>query len=385
MHASRSGGYITVVILVLVALLGIVLADGFSYFLDEENEFGIERGEEQTEAIALLPEDEEPQDSLQLRSFPFVTVTPTPEATPTPTDAPTPTAVPTVPASTIPPTQPPVVTFPPAPQPSPPPSNGECIPPEGVIVDDKPCCNTLSGRMFLCRGDLCARTDPSPDKLDMGQYGFPGTCGYFVNRPGHKQYDLSSCEFRCIAKPVIYLYPEKPTYIDVKLEIPNGRVAVSDPLYPEETGWQNVLAYPNGELIYKGKKYRDLFYETEVRFEYEINRGVYLAKNSVYQEVERYLTLLGLNDFEKSEYLEYWMPEVEKIEKDFVLFSVLTPNEKHAVDRVYIDPVPDTEIMFLTHFKGVDIPYPVEKQDFPAAAKERKGFTVVEWGGSIDY
>src|SRR5207248_2364939 len=41
----------------------------------------------------------------------------------------------------------------------------------------------------------------------------------------------------CIAKPVIYLYPQTPTKVQVSLKVP-GEIYISDPLYPKGTGWQ---------------------------------------------------------------------------------------------------------------------------------------------------
>ncbi|HVT01646.1 MAG TPA: hypothetical protein VHE53_05480, partial [Patescibacteria group bacterium] len=60
----------------------------------------------------------------------------------------------------------------------------------------------------------------------------------------------------CVGKPVIYLYPTKPTLVDVSVKT-SGRIVVSDPLYPDD-GWRSVLANPDGKLIYKNKKYKEL-------------------------------------------------------------------------------------------------------------------------------
>ena len=63
----------------------------------------------------------------------------------------------------------------------------------------------------------------------------------------------------CGEKPVIYLYPETKTLVDVSVTTA-GEIVVSDPLYPSG-GWKNVEAYPDGTLYYQGGKYRELFYE----------------------------------------------------------------------------------------------------------------------------
>ena len=45
-----------------------------------------------------------------------------------------------------------------------------------------------------------------------------------------------------------------------------------------------------------------------------------------------------------------------------------------------ITPEPDTTIRVMMEYKKVDFPYEVEEQEL--MTPERKGFTVVEWGGS---
>ena len=50
--------------------------------------------------------------------------------------------------------------------------------------------------------------------------------------------------------------------------------------------------------------------------------------------------------------------------------------------KLDVNPKPDTEIRLIFYFKPLD-----EKIDLPEPVfekKERKGFTVVEWGGVID-
>ena len=193
-----------------------------------------------------------------------------------------------------------------------------------------------------------------------------------------------SCVRVCIEydKPVLYLYPEQPTYVDVKLEVP-GFVIKSIPEYPDE-GWQNVLAYPDGKLVYKGKTYSDLFYETSV-FENPSNRneGFLITRKNLYTDLDRLITAYGLRGKERSDFLEYWVPRLTQEGGTSYFTRVLTWDEKNKVDLVHINPPPDTFIHLLVEFHAVPESYEFKKQLLPKKVPQRKGFTVVEWGGRV--
>jgi hypothetical protein len=186
----------------------------------------------------------------------------------------------------------------------------------------------------------------------------------------------------CIGKPIIYLYPEVPTYTDIKIET-IGNIFVSDPIYPEG-GWKNVLAYPNGNLVYEGKQYRELFYETDVEDFQKPTNGLTISKENVEDELNRILTQLGLNRWERSEFLEYWVPILQKQDKPYVQFSLIQGKAKNEIDKVIINPKPDTFIEVLAYFKPLDKPFQGPTLILPSKPPKRIGFTAVEWGGVVD-
>src|SRR5581483_984930 len=98
---------------------------------------------------------------------------------------------------------------------------------------------------------ICPYTTSDPTDVTVG----PNGCldPLFVGDPPKKG------KF-CIDKPVVYLYPTTPTFVDVTVRTA-GSVVVSDPHYPTG-GWEHVLALPNGALTYQGRGYSELFYET---------------------------------------------------------------------------------------------------------------------------
>ena len=150
------------------------------------------------------------------------------------------------------------------------------------------------------------------------------------------------------AAPVIYLYPEAETEVGVRLVL-NGELTTSYPVYDSENGWI-VTAYPDGTLIDKnGRTYPFLFWEGEV------------------------------SDTEADAFIMYWLPQMEGNRYNVISFQTVTYED--AVSHNIV-PEPDTIIMVNMLWYPSNTPVSIEPQDFTGInPSERKGFTVVEWGG----
>ena len=73
-------------------------------------------------------------------------------------------------------------------------------------------------------------------------------------------------------KPVIYLYPEAQTEVNVRLEL-NGRVTDSYPEYNNAYGW-TVTAEPDGQLTDEdGNQYPYLFWEGNIAIRPDLSKG----------------------------------------------------------------------------------------------------------------
>lgn len=185
----------------------------------------------------------------------------------------------------------------------------------------------------------------------------------------------------CNAKPIIYLYPEKPTYVDVELSLP-GKLTVSIPEYPKG-GWKNVLAYPDGTLFYNKNIYRELFYESLVTPTDTPEKGFVVESKNLSVFIKDFTMKLGLNDWESNEFLEYWIPKLSTTKSPYFFVSVFDQSTKDTIDKVRIQPQPDTFIQMIIYFK----PLKENKTVAPLSISEtppRRGFTAVEWGGIID-
>lgn len=192
----------------------------------------------------------------------------------------------------------------------------------------------------------------------------------------------NNCEAFCIMKPVVYLYPQTTQLVDVAVDTP-GDIYISDPHYPTG-GWKNVLAHPNGELVYEGKKYKELFYESEMDTVKPPTNGIVIASKDLERELRIITYKLGLQGAEQQEFLDFWVAKLGELQSPYILFSLVETSEKERIDRLVITPKPDTMIDFLAYFKPLDHPIEVTPLVLPENPPKRNGFTVVEWGGTID-
>lgn len=309
------------------------------------------------------------QPDLQLRTIPFITIEPTIPVTPTPL----PSITYTLPKVTYTPVNIPASSGPTCSEDVPVSSSNSCSC-FGGSLSDKLGCDNYPGNA----------TCPDGGTMWTNRATFGTNCIYDPGTAGYQKWQSSSsCYRECIAKPVIYLYPEKPTNVSVSLTIP-GSVVKSDPLYPA-SGWQNVLAQPDGTLHYQGKTYRELFYETSVTTVTQTPpTGMVVASKDLVPQLTEMTTKLGLRPDEQQEFLEYWVPTLQSLHSPYMLVSIMTPTQKEAVDHVSIQPAPQTRIEFLAYFKPLQEKITIAPLVLPATPPARVGFTEVEWGGTID-
>lgn len=178
-------------------------------------------------------------------------------------------------------------------------------------------------------------------------------------------------------KPVIYLYPEEKTEVSVKLGL-SGDLICTYPSYKD--GWY-VTAYPDGRLQdERGMEYNYLYWEGETDAVYSLSEGFSVKGEDTAEFLEEALGKLGLTRKEANEFIVYWLPLMEKNPYNIISFSTAEYQESAELD---IAPAPDTVIRVFMIYRPSDeyIEIPPQKLSSP----ERKGFTVVEWGGTRLY
>ncbi|MBM3283023.1 hypothetical protein FJY90_02105 [Candidatus Gottesmanbacteria bacterium] len=243
-------------------------------------------------------------------------------------------------------------------------------------------------------------------------------------------------------KPAIYLYPQNPTELSVKVK-PEGRITVSDPEHGED-GWK-VIAYPDGSLtrsdLVGGPTSMDsiiypyLYYETELTKVKVPQEGWIVAKEELPGFFGSILPELGLNKKEMQDFLDYWVPKLEEyldpipphresalptpgvssgLNKTFLFVGLIDREELDRIEPIEFSTTPDTFIRVRFYFEKIDegnskFEYLNSKQilnsklqfskqfgiwnlrnwdlfrisDLGFSASQRDGFTAVDWGGII--
>ena len=178
-------------------------------------------------------------------------------------------------------------------------------------------------------------------------------------------------------KPIIYLYPENELQMSVKLGN-EEKILCSYPKY--ENMW-NIIAKPDGTLIdlLTNRNLYALYYESEDVVEFNVREDGFIVKGTdVAAFLEEKLEMLGLTEREAEEFIIYWLPKLESNSYNYIRFA--TQNEINENMPLEYSVKPDTEIRVLMTYKGLD--KPIEVQEQKLVAPERKGFVVVEWGGT---
>lgn len=188
---------------------------------------------------------------------------------------------------------------------------------------------------------------------------------------------VNAMDSRCepAKKPVIYLYPTIKQNVKVKID---DRVSLNC-AYPKynENGW-NIEAYPDGKIVDEktGREYYCLYWEGTFKHNFDMSYGFVVEGKDTADFLENSLKKLGLTDREANEFIIYWLPQLEKNKYNLIHFATEEYNKQAPLE---ISPKPDSLIRILMVYKPLNKPITVNQQQL--ITPDRKGFTVVEWGG----
>ena len=192
----------------------------------------------------------------------------------------------------------------------------------------------------------------------------------------YKAISKEECNPNIDYKPLIYLYPTVDTKVNVKL----GRSEALTSTYPKYKDSWNVLAKPDGELIDdKGRTFYGLYWEGYNTIDVTFEDGFVVGRDNLIPFLEEKLSILGLTEREANEFIIYWLPKLEENEYNLIRFESIDKINKNM--PLIINPKPDTVIRILMEYKKADKDTKVKTQALVTPV--RKGFTVVEWGGTI--
>lgn len=181
-------------------------------------------------------------------------------------------------------------------------------------------------------------------------------------------------------KPVIYTYPEKPSDMKVSIDNKDGLTCV----YPEpdkrsktKAVW-DIKASPDGTITDKnGQIYNYLYWEGMNDGCFDMSHGFCVRGADTAEFLDKTLDKIGLTRKEANEFIVYWLPKMEKNRYNVISFQT-DAYTKNA--NLKVTPKPDTMIRVFMTWYGTDSRISIPEQKI--VTPERKGFTVVEWGGS---
>ena len=188
-----------------------------------------------------------------------------------------------------------------------------------------------------------------------------------------------------VDKPVIYLYSDSVEQVTLELEFP-GELTFTYPLY--EDVWD--VTVEGNELTEKrtGRSYPYLFWEgelEELQFKTEEDQipGAWVSREEVIPFLEEALENLGLNSSEKADFITFWGPRMCVYDHVFAQFLVDSEYDALIGETKTSENVESKRSVYLL-FAGTNT-------DMGAAIKghsqffngfQRKGVTLLEWGGS---
>lgn len=247
-----------------------------------------------------------------------------------------------------------------------------------------------------CEGGTVGKLSQSCDKCNYNCYPPTFTpwsaCSATAAQPIGYRNRMSSCS--CVpyeelyeqctyvpphAKPVIYLYPTQAQEINVQLDY-DGNIIADYPSYDKNIkGWQ-VTASPDGKIINSdGKEYSYIFWEgTPAKdIKYDNTKGFVVKGEDVKEFLQKKLAEIGLTPKEYNEFIVYWYPKMKDNKYNLIHFA---DEEYTDIAPLTITPKPDSMLRVFMVYKPLKNEVEIEPQIFPKF--ERRGFTVVEWGGS---
>ena len=174
-------------------------------------------------------------------------------------------------------------------------------------------------------------------------------------------------------KPIIYLYPEKETLINVQLGYPEN-LTHTYPKYKE--WWWNVVANPDWSLVdvKSNRNLYALYWEGYTKKEKNVEDWFVVKWEDTIPFLEEKLALLWLNEREAEEFIVYWLPKLEVNAYNLIRFRSQEEIEKGMPLKV--NPQPDSVIRVLMEYKPLE--EKIELAEQKLVKNERKGYSVIE-------
>ena len=195
-------------------------------------------------------------------------------------------------------------------------------------------------------------------------------------------YDPYFDQYPAAEKPVIYIYPENETDVEVRLRLNDGEMLCTYP-DPETDGdefvW-NMHALPNGTLYdADGTEYSYLFWEASCYADPDFSQGFCVKGEDTAEFLRTTLAEIGLTPEEYNEFIVYWLPRMQDNEYNLISFQTDNYDESCPLTVTAADGKEADVLRVMMAWQTVDEYVEIDPQSFDGF--ERNGFSVVEWGG----
>ena len=174
---------------------------------------------------------------------------------------------------------------------------------------------------------------------------------------------------------------------DGKREIPFGTVIIDgrtrhkvflrrdrlDGSQPQRDSAMAIIQRKNGKI----QEYSYLFWEGTGDARYDMNSGFVVKGEDTAGFLQEKLSELGLTPSEYNEFIVYWLPKMQGNPWNLITFQTSVYTEQA---KLHIEPEPDSVIRVFMAYRALE--KPVEMPEPILSSMPRKGFTVVEWGGT---
>lgn len=194
-----------------------------------------------------------------------------------------------------------------------------------------------------------------------------------------KGFRFPVCGPGIICKPAIYLYPTEEKEITVRLKY-TGIFTKIEPEFNSSFGGWKVVAHPNGEIVNvaDNKKYKYLFWEGEGPIKFDLSKGFIVEGKDTKEFLQDILNKIGLNSTECDDFISYWLPQVQTNKYNLIHFAESEYESEAVLDTI---PKVDSMLRVFVVFKPLNEKMNIVPQEVKPFT--RKGFTVIEWGGTL--
>lgn len=182
------------------------------------------------------------------------------------------------------------------------------------------------------------------------------------------------CPSGKVHKPVIYIYPKSEEPFKVKLDI-NGEFLCTYP-FSSIGEWEGT-ARLDGSLNINGAEFPYIFWEANLKLPSEIQEGFCVPRSEIVPFLEQKLTLLGLNDSERTAFITYWLRDMMSAPYCIISFGT---DEYEKAAQLHVQSASKIIRVFMS-FRLSNEKVEITEEKLQPADRSCDGTHVVEWGG----